>query len=715
MQVNRCFGCMEETTSSPCPYCGYLHQEQKVQGYVLQPGTILHGKYLIGKVLGQGGFGITYIGWDIALARKVAIKEYFPSAYVSRDSETSTYLQWYQTEQAQEARNMGQEMFLKEARKMNRVDSIPQVVHVLDMFNDNDTAYIIMNYVPGENLVKRIERTGPMSWQSVQELLLPVADVMQKVHNAGLVHRDLSPDNLMIQPDGGIIILDLGAAKDVNLHNGASSMQVAKGGFSPMEQYVMRGNSGPWTDVYSLVATMYYALTGVVPPSAVERMDKDTLRWDLPQLLNVPSFVIRTLQKGMALQVKDRIQSMSALAAALRKPTSGGKRGKILSVTAVGALAAIALFAVLSNRPATETPSKPTEPAVTGSATVPGKSVQKDDLPIEADEPWAGNVLVSTVIPEPYEYDVDRAPVFGSRVARYQIVSVTFLDSLSAVSPEAWDVSQARDGSVMAWVKSNGTVTNWMNGEYVQSDAYDLCIASEEGINGKYCANLFSGYKNVKTIDFNSCFHTDYAESMEDMFSGCSQLTQLDVSKLETGRVHSMERMFQGCAMEELDVSNFNTSNVETMDSMFYSCSNLSSLDLRNFDTSKVTDMSDMFCLTSGLTDLDISSFDTSSVTNMAFMFSFASLTNLDLSHFDTSSLTDMSYMFSGSRSLKTLDVRGFNTSKVTNMNAAFKECSNLETILGITDWDTSRVENHDAFMDEGARVDGQPWETLFQ
>lgn len=714
MQLNLCFGCMEETTSNPCPHCGYLHQKQNGQEYALQPGTILHGKYLIGKVLGQGGFGITYIGWDIPLARKVAIKEYFPSAYVSRDTQTSTFLQWYQTEQSQEAQSQGQEMFLKEARKMNLVDSIPQVVHVLDTFNDNGTAYIIMNYVPGENLAKQIARTGPMSWQAVRTLLLPVADVMEQVHSAGLIHRDLSPDNLMIQPNGDVKILDLGASKDLNLHRGVSSMQVAKGGFSPMEQYVMRGNSGPWSDVYSLAATMYFALTGVVPPSAVERMDNDTLRWDLPSLRSVPSSVIHTLQKAMALQVKERIQSMHDFAEELRKPGSGRKHWKVLFAAAAAALAGIVLFTALRTPSAEKADPKPSDPVASIASTVPGETVQEAPPP-EEKEAWADNVLLASVIPDAYKYDVDQAPVFGSRIARYQIVSVTFLDSLDAVGTEAWDVSQARDGSVMAWTKVHGTVNAWIDDKYVTSDSYDLYIAAENGINGKYCATLFKGFQNLNSIDFNGSFHTEYCESMENMFSGCANLDKLDVSELKTSQVRNMNSMFQNCPVTELDLRNFDTSHVEKMEFMFYSCSKLKSLDLRSFDTSNVLDMSDMFCLTSALTQLDISSFDTSSVTDMGFMFSFTGMTSLDLSHFDTSSMTSMSYMFSNSKSLKTVDVSSFDTSGVTSMRGVFHGCISLDTLLGVSDWDTSNVTDTEEFMDEGCRIDGQPWEKLFQ
>ena len=331
MEFNRCYGCMEETVSYPCPHCGYI-PGGKGPDYALRPGSILYGKYLVGRILGQGGFGITYVGWDLMLERKVAVKEYYPSGQVVRQPGAST-LQWYGTEQATNARDSGKEMFLKEARKMNKVRKIPQVVQVLDLFQENDTAYIVMDFIEGETLTRRLQKTGPLSWGQMQEIFLPVIQAMEEVHKVGLIHRDLSPDNLMLQPEVGVQILDLGAAKDLSLNSGASSMQVAKGGFSPLEQYKQRGGSGTWTDVYALAATIYYALTGTVPPAAVERVEEDTLRWDLPRLQALPPKGIHALKKAMALRAKDRTQTMEELYRGIAVPevTKPEKKEKTVS------------------------------------------------------------------------------------------------------------------------------------------------------------------------------------------------------------------------------------------------------------------------------------------------------------------------------------------------------------------------------------------------
>lgn len=711
MEVNRCFGCMEETLTNPCPHCGYDVQTEKQQSFSLRPGTILYGKYLVGKVLGQGGFGITYIGWDLALSRKVAIKEFFPSSYVTRDSAMDSRLQWYITEEARNARSMGREMFLKEARKMNRVSSVENVVHVLELFEDNDTAYIIMEYIHGENLMRRVKENGPMPWQSVKSLLLPMMGTMQRVHDNGMVHRDLSPDNLMVQPDGSVKLLDLGAAKDMNLHSGASSVQVAKGGFSPLELYVQRGSSGAWTDVYSMTATMYYLLTGVMPPSAVDRMEKDTVRWDLPQLRKLPQALLRVMKRGMALHAHDRIQSMRALAEEIRKSEARKKTAVTIAAIVAAVLVPVVLAGVLIG----SLIGKPDGERVSATESTAETQEQIPENTDESGMPWSENVLMVCAIPEQYRYDMDESPVFNSRIARYQIVTATFLDSIADKPADSWDVSQSRDGSVVAWTKENGVVSVWNGEKYVDEVAYDLYIAADGGINGKHCAKLFSGYKNMTGVYFNGCFHTDFADSMEEMFKGCYSLAEVDVSSLKTDRASSMRYMFQSVAAVSLDLSGFDTSNVTDMGSMFDGCSNLKSLDLRSFDTAKVTDMGNMFCLCSNLASLDISSFDTGKVEDMSFMFSYLDLDSLDLGHFNTQNVTVMSYMFSGSDQLTRINLKGFDTAKVTRMSGMFQNCKKLVLVEGIEDLDTSSVESYDGFMDEGVLINGSPWENMFQ
>ena len=387
MKFNRCFGCMEVTEGYPCPVCGFDPAQAAAPNYVLPYGAILNGRYIVGKMLGQGGFGITYIGWDLAMERKVAIKEYYPSGQVSRNP-GSRDLTWYTNEQSRQARQNGMQMFLKEARKMSKVDNLTNVVRVRDIFQENETAYIVMDFVEGETLKARLDKTGPLTWKQAKDIFLPAIQAMEQVHQAGLVHRDISPDNLMLMPDGRVMILDLGAAKDLAINKGASSAMVVKGGFSPPEQYAQQGGSGSWTDVYAMAATMYHSLTGVVPPTAVDRMQGEPVNWALLETGGVPNHVIAALQNAMKLNARERTQAMAELlrqcqsetaVVARKEPPVSARKGNFRIIGLAAALclaAALAVALFVKAKPAPQPVSSPTT-----MQAVPTRSTTKPTEP----------------------------------------------------------------------------------------------------------------------------------------------------------------------------------------------------------------------------------------------------------------------------------------------------------------------------------------------
>ena len=264
-----------------CPECGRPYGSVKAESFALKPGTILDGKYLVGEMLGQGGFGITYIGFDLLLEQKIAIKEYFPmsTGMVSREGRSTVV--WSDAVMQKSGVEKGFDSFLKEARKMAKLRSIPSVVGVNSVFIQNETAYIVMDFIEGETLLKKLQREGPMDYGTCVSLMTPIMQALSEVHKHGIIHRDISPDNIMVQNDGRLILLDLGAAKDLDIQgkdgNMQSSQMVAKQGFSPVEQYGRDGKIGSWTDVYAMAATIYFCCTGVLPPSATDRMIEDTL------------------------------------------------------------------------------------------------------------------------------------------------------------------------------------------------------------------------------------------------------------------------------------------------------------------------------------------------------------------------------------------------------------------------------------------------------
>lgn len=245
-------------------------------------------------------------------------------------------------------------------------------------------------------------------------------------------------------------------------------------------------------------------------------------------------------------------------------------------------------------------------------------------------------VLCSDKISDDYDGYPSEYPVFGSGYQRQQISSVTFLDTLSEMPADAWDVSEAGNGKVMAWVTPNG-------------ELYDLYIGAEGGVwAGSSCRDLFKCYQNASEITFGDAFHTENVQDMSRMFSSCTNLTSLDLHGFTTTNVQYMDSMFSYCEnLTDVDLSSFDTANVQNMSWMFDHCKSLTTLDLSNFNTANVQDMSWMFYQCHAMTSLELSSFDTSNVQNMNDMFFRCfSLTALDLSSFDTANVQNMGGMF---------------------------------------------------------------------
>ena len=299
----------------PCPGCGRDPGTYRPASHHFPPGALLHDRYRIGRVLGEGGFGVTYLGRDIRLDRLVAVKEYFPTVFVTRETSLTLDVTCH-TARGEAAYQRGREKFLQEARVMARLDGIPQIVRVLDHFPEHNTAYIVMEFLEGETLKDLCARQGPLSPEVLLPMLEPVLRAMEAMHQTGVIHRDISPDNLMRMPDGALKLMDFGCARD--LEGGPTETVTLKHGFAPREQYTGRGQ-GPWTDVYALCATAYYCLTGKVPPWATERDDSEQDPLTPPRQLGVPLTASQeaALLKGLAVRPQNRWQSAAQLLEAL--------------------------------------------------------------------------------------------------------------------------------------------------------------------------------------------------------------------------------------------------------------------------------------------------------------------------------------------------------------------------------------------------------------
>ena len=770
MEVRRCMKCMHPLTAGEtvCPECGRAYGSANAETFALKPGTILEGKYLVGEMLGQGGFGITYIGFDLLLEQKVAIKEYYPmsTGMVSREGHSTVV--WSSAMMGKTGTQKGFDSFLKEARKMAKLGGIPGVVGVKSVFIQNETAYIVMDFIEGETLLKKLQKNGPMDFDSCVKLMTPIMQALAEVHEHGIIHRDISPDNIMVRPDGKLILLDLGAAKDLDIQGNDGSVQssqmVAKHGFSPIEQYSKSGKVGPWTDIYAMAATIYYCCTGILPPPATDRTIDDTLACQ--PLLTQTQFGI--LADCMRMRPQDRPQSMDTLLQMLTHPQGEAKAEPPKPV---------------EPKTAPPKPAEPKEEPVKAKPAVPQPPLTwPEDQPVHQSQPdakqkrsfpawWAAVVVIVLGIiigvtrissaapftaaktPSADAYTMVQTSYSPSDVyfwgqqkwKRSDVKTITFRtvqDAEKDIPVTAWDVSSARDRSVVAWMVSG-----------------NLHVASTEKIAlNSNASGMFASFANLTEIDFGHGLDTSKVTNMRSMFYDCGSLTSLDLSGFDTSNVTNMQGMFSSCSsLSELDLSGFDTSKVTDMARMFSSCGSLSKLDLSGFDSSNVGNMEDIFYGCSSLKNLTCSdrkilaeysapASSLSSDANVMAKMSSASgdsyfwrqtkykrsdvkaITfrtfqnvekNIPITAWDVSAAGDRSvvawmvsgdlhvaatgkilpnpnasYMFAHFANLEEIDFGDcFDTSNVTNMSAMFYDCRDL-TSLDLSSFDTSNVTN---------------------
>lgn len=269
--MKKCAGCFEliRDDLEVCPFCGYIEGSAPDEVLHLFPGTILADRYIIGRVLGFGGFGVTYIGWDRILEQKIAIKEYLPSEFSTRmpGNTTVTVFGGVREEQYED----GLEKFSDEAKRLSKFQQEDGIVRVYDCIFENGTAYIIMEYLEGEPLSELLKRESVIPEERAIDILMPVMNSLDVVHKSGIIHRDISPDNIFLLNDGRVKLIDFGAARYATTSHSRSLTVIIKPGYSAEEQYRSHGDQGPHTDVYSLAAVLYKMLTGETPPDALER------------------------------------------------------------------------------------------------------------------------------------------------------------------------------------------------------------------------------------------------------------------------------------------------------------------------------------------------------------------------------------------------------------------------------------------------------------
>ena len=315
-----CINCMEDSLSDGvCPSCGYHEGTYQKKPHHLSPCIILNGRYLLGRVLGEGGFGITYLTYDLIKHERVAIKEFFVTGLLIRENTRTVLVDESVANKAfyEECKAK----FTQEAVILRKLKDRSGIVTIYDDFAENNTQYIVMEYLDGAPLSWFLQQNGGrIPFDTAFKVLTPAMRSLREMHLNSVYHRDISPDNIQYLKDARVKIMDLGGSKDMMNSIVKSHIVAVKHGYAPPEQYVTRYKIGPWMDVYAMAATIYRCITGVVPPQSTSRMsDTDTLKPPRELGADISPEIEQVILKGMALQVEDRYMDMGEFYSALKK------------------------------------------------------------------------------------------------------------------------------------------------------------------------------------------------------------------------------------------------------------------------------------------------------------------------------------------------------------------------------------------------------------
>ena len=709
-----------------CRSCGAAFPDNPVR--ILPPGTMLdHEQYTITAFMGRGDASLTYRARKKNSAGEVVVKEYYPEGIAMRDQDG------YRVRPASPDTELGYDQglrqFMHAGNILHSFRIISNIAAVRDVFEANGTAYITEDYIDGLPLSAILQQKKIFSFDEALDCVRPVMQALIRVHESGVMHRNINPSNIMVS-DGEASLIDFGIAGNIRNQTmflkGRQNKQGAgvscTRGYSAPEQMDDTAPEAAWTDVYGMAATLYRMVTGDEPEDAEARMAGDRMAPPADIVPGVNMAQSDVIMKGMALNAEARYQDMGAFLDALEAcrenkkkpgpvPVQGAagsgleiwkeRLGPVLPAVIIVLLCLLVGAAGLSvikrlrpsggasaeagveEGPAEQAPEQTApdagEPAAGQTASaeekVPEAGIRhlRSDIGVSGDMRMGGD-------PDVNEY------VFGNTACRREdIEAISFVNSLEGKPEDAWDVSAQGNGEVYAWEK-NGHL-------FIGADGI-ISLPPD-------CTGLFCFYTNLKRIDFGR-IDTSEVTDMTFMFKQDMLLTGLDLSGFDTSGVESMDRMFTQCrAIRSLDLSGFDTSKVTNMLGMFAHCMTLTELNVSSFDTSNVTNMGFLFYNCNSIQELDITSFDTSRVTHAKCMF--LDCENLKILYFDTAkfrtgNVTDMHSMFNNCRSLVSLDVSHFDTGKVTDMAYMFYNDQSL-TKLAFDKFDMSRVEKRENML----------------
>ncbi len=622
----------------------------------LPEGTILAGQYIIRKTLGQGGFGITYMASDHKSGGRVAVKEFFPDTLATRMKNTVSSYPGERTESFE----YGKQCFLQEAETLAQFIGSDNIVRIHSYFEENGTAYFVMDFVEGTSFDEYIrQKGGKIPYADAERILLPVMDALSLVHSKGIVYRDVTPDNIYITNEGTVKLLDFGAAR-YSLGDKSRSLDVVlKHGFAPKEQYTRHGRQGPFTDVYTVGASFYYAVTGRRPPDSIDRLEEDDLIPPSSLGVAIPPKKEDAVLKAMSVQPGDRYQTMDAFKKALREEETQFQPQKADGQTAqmgqrffdvpepqfeqqtvmesagpqekAGALTAAELSAMEDSAQPRQKEEKNQEQSGRKKRKKrPGFSFLRNRKLICA---GIGVLVLAVVFISVMEMLGNRGKknvlmaddgaetdkVFDSALLRSEVTDIVITDSLREMSAAAWDVSESGNGRVMAWTSQT-------------ADGLTLYIGGKGGVSlGESARGLFQGYTALKSFNCRqskkTVLRTDRVKDMSHMFAGCVSLEKLSLgitnTYLDTENVTDMSYMFADCAsLEEVDLSALDLPRLQSVRAMFQNCGSL--IEARGgivSYSSVVTDMSGMFQNCSGITEQSMVSWIPDTAENLSYMF----------------------------------------------------------------------------------------------
>jgi serine/threonine protein kinase len=342
----------------------------------LQMGSMLL-EYRLESVLGAGGFGMTYLGWDTHLEKHVAIKEYLPTDLAVRALDGSVVPI---TTELQHDYKWGLDRFILEARTLARF-SHPHIVRVNRYFEANGTGYMVMDYEKGESL-SQILKGGPPDEARLKGLLMPLLDGLQAVHSAGFLHRDIKPANIFVRESGSPVLIDFGASRQAVGGATKSMTAVLTPGYAPLEQYASDGNQGPWTDIYAMAGVLYRAFAADNPPDAVSRMKSDTVPGKLAALRGrVSEPLLRSVEWALALDEHQRPQSIPEWKRALEGAATAP------AVPRPAAQAATTVLAAMTGR---GTQSAASSPSIPKTMVEPRRPMRRPPEEPRSGWRWAG-------------------------------------------------------------------------------------------------------------------------------------------------------------------------------------------------------------------------------------------------------------------------------------------------------------------------------------